>query len=107
MAHQSICDEYAALAAMLRSLGMMLHRGPGDSPEVFFDVLRAMLFSIDEFAERLHRPKESQLLFPRVGRMSPAIRLTIDRLEMDHTNGEATTRELQHMLLAWALVGES
>ena len=46
MAHESIRiirDEHAALAAMLRSLSMMVKRGPGDEPEKFFDVLRAML----------------------------------------------------------------
>lgn len=110
MAHQSmqiIRDEHAALTAMLRSLGMMLERGPGDTPEEFFDVLRAMLFYIDEFPERLHHPKESGLLFPQVARLAPETRTTIERLEMDHRNGEATVRELQHLLLAWELVGES
>ena len=34
---------------------MMVERGPGDNPEKFFDVLRAMLFYIDEFPEP-HRP---------------------------------------------------
>ena len=41
---------------MLRSMLMMVERGPGDNPEKFFDVLRAMLFYIDEFPERLHHP---------------------------------------------------
>ena len=57
MAHASlriIHDEHAALSAMLQSLRMMVRRGPGDGPEQFFDVLRAMLFYIDEFPERLH-----------------------------------------------------
>ena len=69
MTHESIQiihDEHGALSAMLRSLGMMVERGPGDEAESFFDVLRAMLFYIDEFPERLHHPKESDLLFPRI-----------------------------------------
>jgi hypothetical protein len=44
---------------------------PGDEPERFFDVLRAMLFYIDEFPERLHHPKESDLLFPKLARRVP------------------------------------
>jgi hemerythrin-like domain-containing protein len=59
-----IHDEHDALSAMLRSIGMMVDRGPGNNPENFFDVLRAMLFYIDEFPERLHHTKESELLFP-------------------------------------------
>lgn len=110
MAHESIQiihDEHAALAAMLRSIGMMVERGPGNEPESFFDVLRAMLFYIDEFPERLHHPKESELLFPRVARLAPETAEAIDRLENDHVKGESAVRELQHLLLAWELVGES
>ena len=110
MAHESIRvirDEHAALAAMLRSLAMMVDRGPADEPESFFDVLRAMLFYIDEFPERLHHPKESELLFPPVGRLAPETLDVIERLEQDHRKGESAVRELQHLLLAWELVGDS
>ncbi|WP_309684231.1 hemerythrin domain-containing protein [Polaromonas sp.] len=102
-----IRDEHAGLAAMLRSLLMMLDRGPGDAPETFFDVLRAMLFYIDEFPERQHHPKESDLLFPRVLRAAPETVKTIQRLELDHLNGEHRVRELQHQLIAWEVLGES
>ena len=110
MAHESmriIRDEHAALAAMLRSLGMMVERGPGNEPEIFFDVLRAMLFYIDEFPERLHHPKESDLLFPRVARLAPETMDVIVQLEKDHARGESAVRELQHLLLAWELVGDA
>lgn len=102
-----ILDEHAALSAMLRSLLMMLKQGPGDvQPEVFFDVLRAMLFYIDEFPERQHHPKESRLLFPRVARVAPQTMETIRHLEMDHGNGERSVRALQHQLIAWEVLGE-
>jgi hemerythrin-like domain-containing protein len=104
---QIIRDEHAALSAMLRSMEMMLARGPGDEPERFFDVLRAMLFYIDEFPERLHHPKESELLFPRVVRRAPETQETVDKLDADHAMSESAVRELQHMLLAWELIGDS
>ena len=110
MTHESmriIRDEHAALAAMLRSLSMMVQRGPGNEPEQFFDVLRAMLFYIDEFPEKLHHPKESDLLFPKVVRAAPHVMATVERLEQDHMRGEGAVRELQHHLLAWELLGES
>jgi hemerythrin-like domain-containing protein len=103
---QIIRDEHSSLAAMLRSMTMMVERGPGDNPEQFFDVLRAMLFYIDEFPERLHHPKESDLLFPRVVRAAPSVMAAVQKLESDHMNGEKTVRELQHLLLAWELLGE-
>jgi len=110
MAHtcaQIIRDEHAALAAMLRSLLMLIEQGPGDQPERFFDVLRAMLFYIDEFPERLHHPKESNLLFPKIARAEPGLMAVIRRLESDHLMGEGRVRELQHLLLAWELIGDS
>ena len=104
---QTIYQEHAALSAMLQSLLQMLDRGPGDTPERFFDVLRAMLFYIDEFPERLHHPKESNLLFPRVVRLAPETMEAVVQLEKDHAHSEVAVRELQHLLLAWELVGES
>jgi hemerythrin-like domain-containing protein len=103
---QIIRDEHSSLAAMLRSMTMMVERGPGENPEQFFDVLRAMLFYIDEFPERLHHPKESDLLFPRVVRAAPSVMAAVQKLESDHMNGEKAVRELQHLLLAWELLGE-
>jgi len=104
---QIIRDEHAAVAAVLRSLLQMIERDPNDQPERFFDVLRAMLFYIDEFPERHHHPKESDLLFPKVARVAPQLMPVIRQLEDDHLQGEARVRELQHLLLAWELLGDS
>lgn len=109
MTHESlrtIRNEHSALASVLSSMEMMVKRGPGDAPEKFFDVLRAMLFYIDEFPERQHHPKESDLLFPRVVRLAPETMAEITRLEKDHATGEQQVRELQHLLLAWELMGD-
>lgn len=110
MSHESIRiihEEHAALAAMLQSLRMLIKRGPANDAENFFDVLRAMLFYIDEFPERLHHTKETELLFPPVARRATHLREAIDRLDHDHAKGEATVREIQHLLLAWELLGDS
>ena len=63
---RTIREDHASLAAVLHSLRLMLDQGPGDQPAAFFDVMRAMLFYIDEFPERQHHPKESEWLFPTV-----------------------------------------
>ena len=102
-----IRDEHTALSAMLQSLLTLVRQGPGDTPERYFDVVRAMLFYIDEFPEKQHHPKESNLLFPRVARVAPQVLETITRLERDHMLGETAVRDLQHKLLAWELLGES
>lgn len=100
-------DEHRSLSAMLLSLRQMIQRGPEDEPNGFFDVARAMLFYIDEFPERRHHPQESQLLFPILLRAAPALHPVIARLEQEHSSGQQRARELQHLLLAWELLGES
>ena len=102
-----IRDEHQALAAMLRSLSMMLGhaRRHGAMPD--FDVLRAMLFYIDEFPERLHHPKESGLLFPLVRARAPALAGVLDRLDADHARGEQAIRDLEHQMLAFEVMGPS
>jgi hemerythrin-like domain-containing protein len=103
---QIIRDEHASLAAMLQSMRMMVQRGPADDRRQFFDVVRAMLFYIDEFPERLHHPKESNLLFPKVVKQAPQVMGAIDKLERDHMASEKAARDLQHLLLAWELLGD-
>ena len=102
-----IRDEHQALAAMLRSLSMLLAhaRRHGALPD--FDVLRAMLFYIDEFPERLHHTKESELLFPLLRQRAPALAPVLDQLDRDHAQGEAAVRELEHALLAFEVMGPS
>ena len=102
---QTIRDEHASLAAMLQSMQLMVQKGPSDNRRQFFDVLRGMLFYIDEFPERLHHPKESNLLFPKVVKLAPKVMGAVDKLERDHMRSEKASRDLQHMLLAWELLG--
>lgn len=102
-----IRDEHSSLAAMLQSTRMLVERGPQDDARNFFDVLRAMLFYIDEFPERLHHPKETELLFPRVLKAAPETATAIARLDHDHEYTEKAVRDLQHLLIAWELMGES
>jgi hemerythrin-like domain-containing protein len=101
-----IHEEHAALAAMLRTLSMLLaqHRREGTLPD--FRTLRAMLFYIDEFPERLHHTKESALLFPRLRERSAEAGAVLDRLDREHGQGERAIRELEHALLAFEMMGE-
>jgi hemerythrin-like domain-containing protein len=100
-------EEHAALTSVLRSLLRLIDRGPGDQAGHFFGMARAMLFYVDEFPERLHQPNESNHLFPRLARLAPDMLPVIHQLEADHVNGRANVRELQHLLLAWELLGET
>lgn len=104
---QTLRDEHQALAAMLRSLALLAERGPLGEPHGFFEVLRGMLFYVDEVPERLHHPRESNHLFPKVTRLAPETAPVIRKLEADHQSGERRVRELQHLLTAWEVLGEA
>lgn len=101
-----IHDEHAALAAMMRSILLLLsqHRRQGTLPD--FAVLRAMLFYMDEFPEQRHHMKESALLFPKVRARSAEANPVLDRLDQDHERGERAIRDLEHSLLAFEMMGE-
>jgi hemerythrin-like domain-containing protein len=101
-----IRDEHQALAAMLRSLQVLVQQARRSHAPPPFPVVRAMLFYIDEFPGRLHHPKESQLLFPRVRQHAPDLRAVLQRLEDDHAAGERNIREVEHALLAFEVMGE-
>lgn len=101
-----IHDEHAALAAMLRSIVLLLqqHRRLGTLPD--FATLRAMLFYVDEFPEKRHHLKESELLFPKLRARTAEAADVLDRLDQDHARGESAIRDLEHALLAFEMIGE-
>ena len=109
MTHASlkiIRAEHTALAAMLRSILLLLarHRRSGTLPD--FAALRAMLFYVDEFPEQRHHRKETELLFPKLRARTPRARELLDRLDADHAQGERRIRELEHTLLGFEMMGE-
>ena len=101
-----IREEHADLAAMLRSILLLLaqHRRRGTLPD--FGALRAMLFYVDEFPEKHHHRKESEYLFPKLRARTPLSHGVLDRLDADHASGERSIRELEHALLAFEMIGE-
>ena len=108
MTHASetiIVHEHRALSAMLRAILLLLgeHRRRGTLPD--FGALRAMLFYVDEFPEKLHHPKESRLLFPKLRGHSAHSDAMLDRLDRDHEHGEHAIRGLEHALLGFEMMG--
>src|SRR5690606_25588076 len=86
-------EEHTALAAMLRTIPLLLahHRREGTLPD--FEVLRAMLFYIDEFPEKRHHRQESELLFPKLRARPPLSRDLLDHLDADHRRAAPPSRK--------------
>ena len=102
-----IRSEHQALAAMLRSMSLLLAQARREGHLPDFDVLRAMLLYVDEFPEQLHHPKESELLFPRLVQRRPDLAPVVERLDREHAAGVRSIRELEHALLAFEVLGET
>jgi hypothetical protein len=73
-----------------------------------FDVLRAMLFYVDEFPEKLHHRKESELLFPKIRQRCPELSATVlDRLDREHAvPARRRSATCERALLAFEVLGE-
>ena len=102
-----IRDEHGAVFAVMRSVDLLLseHRRRVMLPD--FTVLRAMLFYIDEFLERVHHTKESQLLFPKLRARSSELAEVLDALDGDHARSRGAVRELEHDLLALEMMTDA
>jgi hemerythrin-like domain-containing protein len=102
-----IRDEHGVLSAVLRSLSLLLHESKRHDQPLDFAVLRAMLFYIDEFPEKVHHTKESELLFPRMRERSGELAAVLARLDADHHTSHGAVRELEHDLLALEMMAEA
>jgi hemerythrin-like domain-containing protein len=102
-----IREEHLALAAVLNTLVMMARDAHRANRTPDFRSMRAMLFYIDEFPERLHHVKESTMLFARLRELTDEVEPVLARLDKEHRSGSARVRELSHALTAWELLGET
>ena len=101
-----IHEEHRALAAMLESLRLIGERfGKGSDSGAEIHLMRAILFYIDEFPERLHHVKETELLFPLIRERAPEAAHVLDHLDAQHARGEGAIREIEHLLLAYEQLG--
>jgi hemerythrin-like domain-containing protein len=101
-----IREEHAVLSAMLRAILQLLeqHRAEKTMPD--FVTLRAMLFYINEFPEKRHHRKESELLFPTLRAKAPLARHLLDQLDEEHALGERNVRALEHALIRFEMLGD-
>ncbi len=102
-----IRDEHGVLSAVLRSISLLLSESRRRGVGFDYQVLRAMLFYIDEFPERVHHPKESSLLFPKLRARSAASAPILDRLDRDHASSHQAVRDLEHQVLELEMMADS
>ena len=104
---QIIRDEHSTLSAVLRSIGLLLTESRRHGIEPDFKVLRAMLFYIDEYPEKVHHTKETELLFPLLRSRSKDATSVLDRLDRDHEASHRAVLDLEHDVLALEMMSEA
>jgi nucleotide-binding universal stress UspA family protein/hemerythrin-like domain-containing protein len=87
---ETIRDEHRSLAAVLQALLESL-----DDPNVDPDLLRAMLYFVEQFPERLHHPKEDVYLFNRLRERTSECDALLTELQQQHIAGAQRFLELR------------
>ena len=96
-------DEHRSIASVLHGLQELAHIAQDPSVRPDFSVLRAMIYYIDTFPERMHHPKEDQHLFPRVEARSPDAAKIVQKLRAEHERGAAMVHDLERAVTAFEI----
>ncbi len=93
-----IRDEHRSLAAVVHGIELLAHevRAEGEPPR--FALLKAMLYYIREFPEKLHHPKEDDFLFKKLRERTSEFNEVLDELQRQHREGARHANELEQSL---------
>lgn len=93
-----IRDEHRIISAVLHALKDLARAAQDPGARPAFAALRAMVRYIDEFPEKLHHPKEDDLL-ARLAARAPETGTLVEKLKAEHVEGARLVRELERALL--------
>jgi hemerythrin-like domain-containing protein len=96
-------NEHRSISSILHGLLELARTAKSPLVRPDFSVLRAMVYYIDAFPERLHHPKENDVLFPRVLARAPAAKSVVQELCDEHEKGAALIRDLDRALIAFEI----
>lgn len=93
-----IRDEHDSIASMLKGLSDLVHGIRDFRMPPNFELLRAMLYYIESFPERLHHPKEERWVFRLLAERHPPARPLVASLCEEHRIGTGRVALLQATL---------
>lgn len=94
-------DEHRSISAVLSGLRELARMAGAARERPDFAVLRAMVYYLDTFPEKLHHPKEDQHLFARLLARAPQAAALVQRLQAEHVEGAQRVRDLERVVLAF------
>lgn len=100
-ATQVILDEHRSMSAVLSGMKELARMAQAARKRPDFEVLRAMVYYVDAFPERMHHPKENDLLFGALELRCAKARPLLAGLRAEHVVGAKMIRDLERALLAY------
>jgi hemerythrin-like domain-containing protein len=96
-----IADEHRSMAAVLRAAEFVVDKAVSTGNPPDFKLLRAMLYYLREYPERLHHPNEDQVLFAHIRARTREADAAIAQLEEEHQRGDDMLQSLTIALDRW------
>lgn len=96
-----IREEHRALGAVTDGMIHLINAIEAGLVAPDFTLLGAILDYIENFPDRLHHPKEDQVLFPAVRRRTAELDQVIAELERDHEHGPKLNAAMRQSLARW------
>lgn len=102
----ALWNEHRSIAAVLHALLYLVKEGRSGGKALDTKAIRAILYYLDVFPERVHHPKEEHFLFAALRRKTAEANEVLDALRQEHASGEDAIRNLEQLLLRYEQGGE-
>jgi hemerythrin-like domain-containing protein len=102
-----IHNEHRALAAVLKAMEFVVAEIQAERLEPDFQLLSAMVDYICQVPEKVHHPKEDDVLFVRIRQKCPDAIPILDALELEHKHGKEKLPTLAFALIHYQAIGKS
>jgi len=103
----ALWNEHRSIAAVLHAMLYLVGEKRARGKALDSKALRAILYYLDVFPERVHHPKEERFLFAALRRKTSEVDPVLDALRQEHLRGEHSIRELEQLLLRYEQGGEA
>lgn len=97
--------EHRALGAVVQAFRHVLEGIHNGAKQPDFELLEALIAYITEVPDKLHHPKEDEVLFVKILAVAPELQALVDKLQDDHVKGEQSTHHLRQALATYKGAG--
>ncbi|MES9893997.1 MAG: hemerythrin domain-containing protein [Candidatus Thiodiazotropha endolucinida] len=102
-----IRNEHAGLAAIYRTLSVVVNDVVEGRTEPSFELFHSLVDYLKSFMYRYHHPKENYYLFPAVIKRNPGAASLVEVLETQHKEGGALLKTLEQALERYEKEGKT